>query len=83
MKSVKLVLLWVLLLAIPGGCRTYPPVLGPPGTIRQQQLRATMYDPYVGTDIGPEVVGGRPREYQKPLAEPVRSRFVWDTWLGR
>ncbi len=51
--------------------------------MRQQQLNATFHDPYTEPDIGPEVVGGRPREYQKPSAEPVRSRFVWDNWLRR
>jgi hypothetical protein len=83
MKFVRIVLLLVLLPSLSVGCRNTPALLGPPGTMRQQQLNATLHDPYAGTDIGPEVVGGRPREYQKPLAEPVRSRFVWDNWLGR
>ena len=83
MKSDRIALLLVLLLTLHAGCRTPPAMFGPPGTMRQQQLSATVHDPYAGTDIGPEVVGGRPRDYQKPLAEPVRSRFVWDNWLGR
>jgi hypothetical protein len=83
MKSARLVLSLVLLLAIPVGCRNGGSLLSSPGTMRQQQLKATTHDPYTEPDIGPEVVGGRPRDYQKPLAEPVRSRYVWDTWLGR
>jgi hypothetical protein len=83
MKSASLILPLVLLLAISAGCRNSGSLLGPQGTMRQQQLNATMHDPYAEPDIGPEVVGGRPREYQKPSAEPVRSRFVWDNWLGR
>jgi hypothetical protein len=83
MKSARLVLPLVLLLAIAVGCRNGGSLLSPPGTMRQQQLKATAHDPYTETDIGPEVVGGRPRDYQKPLAEPVRGRYVWDNWLGR
>ncbi len=44
-----------------------------PGTIHQQQIRATVHDPYPDQDAGPDVVGGRPRDYQQPLAEPVRN----------
>jgi hypothetical protein len=51
-----------------------------PGTIQQQRLRATVHDPYPDRDLGPEVVGGRPREYQQPLPEPVRNRIFADTW---
>jgi hypothetical protein len=44
-----------------------------PGTIKQQQRRATLHDPYADNLAGPEIVGGRPREYDRPPAEPVRS----------
>jgi hypothetical protein len=83
MNFARIVLLSVLLPLLMVGCRYPTTMFGPPGTMRQQQLNATLHDPYAEPDIGPEVVGGRPREYQKPLAEPVRSRFVWDNWLGR
>jgi hypothetical protein len=83
MKFARIVLLLVLLPSLSVGCRNTSALFSPPGTMRQQQLNATLHDPYAETDVGPEVVGGRPREYQKPLAEPVRSRFVWDNWLGR
>ncbi|TVS19383.1 MAG: membrane or secreted protein [Planctomycetaceae bacterium] len=83
MKPARFAWLLCSLLAICAGCQNAPPILGPPGTMRQQQLNATFHDPYTEPDIGPEVVGGRPREYQKPSAEPVRSRFVWDNWLRR
>ncbi len=73
----------VLLLVIPLGCRNMGSLFGPPGTMRQQQLRAAVHDPYTEPDIGPEVVGGRPRDYQKPLPEPVRSRFLWDSTSNR
>jgi len=58
---------------------TQMPAWNNPGTITQQQQAATMHDPYGDTMAGPEIVGGRPREFQKPLAEPVRSRGFRDT----
>ncbi len=54
-----------------------------PGSAPYQQYQATLHDPYPDTDLGPEVVGGRPREFQKPLAEPVRSRWLRDSWWSR
>jgi hypothetical protein len=59
------------------GCRAYQP-LNPPGTIDQQRSRAAIHDPFPDNDIGPEVEGGRPREFQKPLAEPVRNPYWRD-----
>jgi hypothetical protein len=72
-----------LLLAAFGGCRGYRPLLGAPGTTDQQRLSATIHDPYADNDAGPEIVGGRPREFQKPLAEPVRNRSLLEHWFGR
>ena len=43
-----------------------------PGTIDAQRNQAVLEDPYPDTFAGPEVVGGRPRSYQKPLPEPDR-----------
>ncbi|GIW91377.1 MAG: hypothetical protein KatS3mg109_1809 [Pirellulaceae bacterium] len=70
--------LWLCLLT---GC-TWPN-LGPPGPEWQQRYRAILHDPYPDADLGPEVVGGRPREFQKPLAEPVRNRYLYDEWWYR
>jgi hypothetical protein len=60
--------------ALPG-CRhvQWPRWFSPPGTANSQQLRASYEDPYTDTFAGPEVVGGRPREFQKQFAEPERS----------
>ncbi len=49
------------------------PEWGNPGTINQQQQRAVVHDPYGDNDAGPKIEGGRPREFEKPLAQPVRS----------
>lgn len=54
-----------------------------PGTIQQQRLQATVNDPYSDQDLGPEVVGGRPRDYQQQLPEPVRNRLYVDSYWGR
>ena len=54
-----------------------------PGNIYQQRIRATIHDPYSDQDLGPEVVGGRPRDYQQQLPEPVRNRLYVDSWWGR
>ena len=43
------------------------------GTIERQKARAVVHDPYPLNDIGPEVVGGRPREFVNPQAEAVRE----------
>ncbi len=54
----------------------------PQGSIQQQRLRATLHDPYPDQDLGPEVVGGRPRDYSRQLPEPVRSRYLEDLYWG-
>jgi hypothetical protein len=66
-----------------GGCAGYHPRLAHPGTIEQQRLRATIHDPYPDPDLGPNYDGGRPREYQDPLPEPVRNRIYADSWWWR
>jgi hypothetical protein len=45
-----------------------------PGTAPMQQAQAERSDPYPIPDMGPEVVGGRPREFDKPRDEVRRSR---------
>ena len=54
-----------------------------PGSVQQQRYRATLHDPYPDRDIAPEVVGGRPREFMRPLPEPVRNRYLPDSWWPR
>lgn len=45
------------------------------GPERYQQSWATVLDPYPDPDAGPEVVGGRPRDYDEPVPEVKRSRW--------
>ena len=65
------------------GCTGQHPRLTHPGTIEQQRLRALVHDPYPDPDMGPKIDGGRPREFQQPLPEPVRNRIYADSWLWR
>lgn len=51
------------------------PDLAHPGPAPIQRARAIQHDPYPLSDLGPEVVGGRPREYQQPLPEVDRARL--------
>lgn len=65
------------------GCAPLADRIAHPGTAEQQRLRATIHDPYPDPDAGPEIVGGRPRDYASPLPEPVRNRIYVDSWPGR
>ena len=46
------------------------------GDSREQRERATQFDPYPDQDMGPEVVGGRPLDYNRQIPEVERSRFT-------
>lgn len=66
------------------GCGRERPNIMHPGDLQSQRFNAIAHDPYTDQDAGPEVVGGRPREFQKPLAEPVRNRWLMDSlWSKR
>ena len=72
---------FLVLLVIPvgTGCSQRPRAWGFPGaqgTIDRQKSRATIHDPYPLNDIGPEVVGGRPREFYSPQSEAAREANV-------
>jgi hypothetical protein len=68
------------------GCATtaYPRLFGP-GTAQQQRFQATLHDPYQDPEAAPEDPAVRPPGFRKPLAEPVRERWLRDTiwWLPR
>jgi hypothetical protein len=82
MNRLLLSLAACLLLGI-GGCRGYRSPFEVPGTLQQQRLNASVHDPYADDDAGPEVVGGRPRDYQKPWSEADRSRSSLTGAWGR
>ncbi|MHC4399820.1 MAG: membrane or secreted protein [Planctomycetota bacterium] len=70
---------WSLLTAVSclcaAGCSGLGSNWSRPGTAAIQQERAEVFDPYPENDVGPPVVGGRPRGYQKATAEPFRARW--------
>jgi len=51
------------------------PRLYNPGSAEYQRYQAErVVDPYPLNEAGPEIVGGRPRGFQKPMAETPRSQ---------
>ncbi len=58
------------------GCSPYMryPNFFHPGTAQQQRAEALVHDPYPLDDVGPEIVGGRPLAYQRPVLEVERAR---------
>ncbi|MDP1560995.1 MAG: membrane or secreted protein [Pirellulaceae bacterium] len=50
--------------------------LQPPGTVWQQRNRAVQFDPYPIDHMGPAIVGGRPREFGKPLPEAYDNQLA-------
>jgi hypothetical protein len=64
------------------GCMTEAVNLWQPGTIGAQQRRAIRLDPYPNNDIAPEIVGGRPLEYQVDRSEVNRARLLRESWFG-
>lgn len=84
MLKPLLLLASILALSASVGCSS---VDGPrwfgPGTAGQQRAEAARFDPYPENDTGPAVVGGRPRDYQNPVAEPSRARWNPLSWFSR
>ncbi len=82
--------LGIVLLSFLGGCRGSE--LGQyrwggssfgQGSVERQKQRAVYFDPYPMNDIGPEVVGGRPRGFQNPLPEARRNELTApNPWAG-
>ena len=82
--GVWLLLMTPLLLPILlSGCGLARPNWFNPGPTQYQQHRATFHDPYADNEIAPEVIGGRPRGFQKPLPEPVRNQALQNLWWAR
>lgn len=66
------------------GCRSVsPPNWAHPGSTANQQCWAERYDPYPENEPAPQIVGARPREYQKAPAEPSRARWIPWEWIRR
>lgn len=51
-----------------------------PGSAAYQQRKAERFDPYAERELGPDIAGARPRDYDRPIAEPARVRWLpWNT----
>ncbi|MGE0757361.1 MAG: hypothetical protein AB7F89_21730 [Pirellulaceae bacterium] len=74
MRAIVILMAVVLATAGGMGCGLRRPFERPPGTVEQQRREAAAHDPYADNDLGPEVVGGRPREFSKPDPVAERSR---------
>jgi hypothetical protein len=46
------------------------------GSVERQKSRSVYFDPFPLNDIGPEVVGGRPRGFTDPLPEAKRNELT-------
>jgi hypothetical protein len=69
----------VVAIALASGCggNVAVPDLFHPGPAGYQRARAIQHDPYPLDDVAEPVVGGRPREYERPVPEPERAvQFV-------
>jgi hypothetical protein len=53
-----------------------------PGPASFQRYNATQFDPYPQNDMAPEIVGGRPLDYQVPPNEVTRARQFTDGRAG-
>ena len=70
------VLAAILILMCPlTGCYLRPN-FGPPGTIGMQRSRAVLHDPYPSNELGPPIVGGRPRGFDNPQAQAENLQEV-------
>ncbi len=86
-RFCRSILLALLLLFPLFGCSSAirTPHLFHPGPAGHQQRNAVQFDPYPQIDMGPEVVGGRPRGYLLPPEEVERARQFSEKerWQGR
>jgi hypothetical protein len=75
MSKISITALLLLFIGLAGCQSTAQPSLAHPGSAKAQQNRAVRFDPYPDSDMGPAMVGVRPREYQNPISEPARARW--------
>jgi hypothetical protein len=54
------------------------PRMAGPGPASYQRSLAEQFDPYPANETGPQIVGARPRDFQKPIPETPRAQ--WAPW---
>jgi hypothetical protein len=82
MDRLNKILFFLCLASGLAGCRSDGRLFPPPGSVQTQRHNATLFDPYTDVETGPEVVGGRPRDFQQPLSESERSRLFQNQWYA-
>lgn len=63
------------LLTLSGCAGMSMPSLAPQGSLAQQRAAATRFDPYPEEGTGPTIEEGRPRDYDREIAETRRARW--------
>ncbi len=71
MKRISLLTAVVLALAA-AEAQALPPLFGNAGTERYEQNVAQKFDPYPSVGFGPDIAGGRPREYLNPQSQVLQ-----------
>ena len=56
------------------------PRLQGPGPASYQRSLAEQFDPYPENESGPQIVGARPRDFQKPIPETPRIQWSPSPW---
>jgi len=74
MPQCARLLLAVLLLIGVAGCPSLRPSWFHPGPEELQRAKAIQHDPYPDKNAGPEVVGGRPLQFQNQRSEAIRNQ---------
>jgi hypothetical protein len=74
-KSVGCSLLALLAMGV-AGCSVAPPNILHPGPAVAQQARAQQFDPYPQAEAGGNIAGTRPPDYQEPIPEVDRPRWM-------
>ena len=75
--SLHLVALLAKAGTLAGCAQTSRPKWLNPGSSERQAHQAERWDPYPEEDVGPEILGGRPKGFEHPVAEPRRARW-WE-----
>jgi hypothetical protein len=63
--------------SLAGGCRNLArPAWLHPGPTQYQRYNAIVHDPYPDTYAGPEALGTRPRDYDRPPSDSQRYPLI-------
>lgn len=74
LRHAALICLTALFLASHIGCLGYGPNFGSQGTIGQQRNEAVIHDPFPSNELGPPIMGARPRGFERPFSEATDTQ---------